>query len=239
MFHILIGRHNRTVGMESRKPFVVDNLSVLMLFASILVFSLVYLNVIRVGETYLVNLSLFMIIFGFVGLVISVFYSRIKYGYWAFESLHRKTLFNAVFYGFIGFVLIMLVSMVSALVGGDVVSVAGDVDKLVVTLTAINEEFIFRGALFTLLYSELKATVYNVSSRVYDERKNFLALLIASVLTSIVFAVFHVGYYSILRNMMFVFLASMVLCFIYYKSKIILAPIIAHILNNLMVVMVG
>ncbi|MFJ7936729.1 lysostaphin resistance A-like protein [Sporosarcina sp. NPDC096371] len=136
----------------------------------------------------------------------------------------KSSFSNAVLWGFIGFFLVMGGQMLAAMVesvigitpGSDNTAVLSDIAKVspiviisIVLFAPFLEEVIFRRVLFGGIYT----------------KSNFW---VAAVVSALIFAAMHNEFEHILMYMM----PGLIFSYLYYKTKRLLTPIIAHLLMN-------
>ena len=138
---------------------------------------------------------------------------------------------KTILWGFIGFFLALIGQMVAGILeatlfgveaGSENTALLSDIAKVapiiivsMVIFAPILEEFIFRRVLFGGLY----------------QKTNFI---IAALISAIVFAAVH----GELQHLLIYMAPALVFSYIYYRTKRLLAPIIAHLLMNGFVVII-
>ena len=165
-------------------------------------------------------------------LAVIVFYLLIfrKKNFFQVFKGKSASLGNTILWGFIGFFLALLGQMVAGMIemslgieaGSENTAFLSNIAKVspiiiisMVLFAPILEEFIFRRVLFGGLY----------------QKTNFI---IAALVSALIFAAVH----GELQHTLIYTAPALVFSFIYYKTKRLLAPIIAHLLMNGFVVII-
>lgn len=166
-----------------------------------------------------------IVICALLALVICLWLTRDK-EYWASVfTKPREPFSTVVLWGVIGFVLVLIGQGLAALIEvkflgiptgsqntADIVEAAKVAPSLLLVVTVVGpilEEFVFRRSIFGVL---LKPTNY----------------LIAALISSLMFAVIHLEF----THLLVYAVSGFVFSFVYYKTRSIWTPIIAHVLLN-------
>ena len=111
-----------------------------------------------------------------------------------------------------------------------------------IVFCAVCEEYFFRGILMERCFrvgmkSKDRFTVwkYSPEKKKPDKKMSYIELG-GIVLSSIIFALFHVNYYNDVRLMLMVFVGGLWLAFVYWWNKDLTAVILSHFLLNIIFV---
>jgi len=222
------------------KMYKIDSLSIALLAMTIVVFVFVNLGMLMIENQALYNISLFMIILGFVGLFLNLAtnFSTARY---RFLDINRKELMRGFMWGAIGFVMIMIVSwfIIPALFGSmSALSFEGSVDKLVTVLIAINEEFFFRAFVFVFMMHQITPIIMALrKNNIQTEENEIVSFLISASISALIFSFFHIYAYGLtISSMLYIFSGGFIMAFVYWRSRVLISPIITHLVNNILVV---
>jgi membrane protease YdiL (CAAX protease family) len=115
-----------------------------------------------------------------------------------------------------------------------------DIGTVMVLAAAPFEEALFRLTIASVVYRGLNPLVEAFSRKRLNYRRNYVTkfdyvtMLIASLVTSWLFVIFHAGVYSITdwKVMQFLFLNSVIYTMVYLYTGDIMTSTTAHLLHN-------
>lgn len=202
----------RRIQMElGRGHFILDSLSIFLALMACLVGMIIY---VFNANTFTGSIGLFIAISTMIGLVFGVMILKSPID----RILDRKEMTHIVRWSMLGFVMIIILQSIIFRMSG--LSSVGWYNKIFYMSIAIGEAFFFRFAILQFLYQWFK----NMPG----------SLFISSLMTSIVFTVYHGAVYGTIPvALMAVFASSMVLCVITICSNRISVPILSHMWVNL------
>jgi len=172
------------------------------------------------ADILLATKALGMIMFMIVGIVLHmVFMGGINIHF----TLPLKKLYSLIMYISIGLILVFATQYIVVKSSPLIFTATEMFVKMFYMIAGVAEEFFFRFYLFTVMITKIKF---------FPGQSEFI---LVAVVNSLLFMIYHFYIYGTDPNLLLlVFMSSVILCIIYYLSKAISVPVIAHATVNFM-----